>query len=92
MVRMLRREKLHQSTRKVPTASPARPVMWCFAGLSCGGYCHGVSTAMGWIPTAPISTARGSTAYKCSGLQVFLLHDGSRGRYRRCFAGFPTVR
>jgi hypothetical protein len=48
-----------------------------------GGTKHRLPTVMGWIPTALESTACLSTAYKCSGLQVLLLHDGSRGRCGR---------
>ena len=44
------------------TARIARTVFnVSIAGLSCGRYCYKLSTAMGWTPTAPISTARLST-------------------------------
>ena len=71
-------------TRKVPTASPAPTSMWPFAGLSWERYCHELSTAMEWIPTAVETTARLSTACKCAVLQVFLLlasYCGRCGRY-----------
>jgi hypothetical protein len=51
-----------------------------------------VSTAMGWIPTATVNTARGSTVWKGAVLQGFLPDNGHRGRCGRYFtSSFPIV-
>jgi hypothetical protein len=75
---------LPEEPRKIPTASPASSLIWSFTELSGGRFCHGVSTVSGPLPTAPISTDRGSTAREPVVLQDFLLaasYCGRCGRY-----------
>jgi hypothetical protein len=59
---LMSEEAFTQELMGIPPASPAPSLMRRFAGLSRGRYCNELSTAMGWLPTAPISTARLSTA------------------------------
>jgi hypothetical protein len=47
-------ENVLEKRCKVPTASPASSSMWSFAGLSCGRYCHELSTAVGRL--SPVLT------------------------------------
>ena len=53
------------------------------------GISYALSTANGPLPTALLSTARGSTVQYYGVLRVFLPLHGSCGRCRLYFTGFP---